>query len=1095
MKFTNRLFLVLFSFAAILFIACPTSDEPGQVLSMKVTDKNDSLLTFDSLIVTVHSKDGKYSQVVFHGVLRDPKQVASMPLDARVGNDYTVTIIGYRGGQIGVNKEVTFIGTGIQSKELPIHTDKPETVVVVPNLPEILVPADTSIAEGDSLRFRVSIHNTWTGPTTLTLKDAIFGAALDTVGRNPGDGYFTWRPSFDQGRAEPYAVTFVYASADKKVEKITRVKVLNINRPPKLVPILDQKVKENESLSFKVEASDPDHDSLTLTASSLPDGATFTAATFTWKPSVGQAGNYSVKFRAFDGLDSDQVSVLITVGNVDVPPPLTVDITSPANDTTVNFTPITILYTVNGTPLQKKFPLKDGKNRIRIDTTVLNRPGFDTIWITLDTIPPARPVVNGASPVRTRTPSWNWTSGGNGSKFFRFRLDNEDLSGAAPTTETIFVPSKDQDPGTHTLFVQERDAAGNWSLSGLRAVRIDTTRPAPPQVTVTPTSPTNNSLPTWNWIGSGDDLSGLFRYKLDTNDFQSGGTETRVAHFTPDKGLNEGAHALYVQQQDSAGNWSNSGSTVLLIDLTAPTKPKMIAAQSSPTNNPRPTWTISSGVGGMGSYRVRLDDSNLTVNTKSGSFNSFTPDSTLAHGPHTLYVQERDSAGNWSPIQSSGIMVDLIPPAVPVFDATPRSPLNGLLPSWTWKGGGGGMGTYRYKMDDSTLTQASDTLKSGLYKPSGVLKEGSHILYVQERDTAGNWSATSSRVLILSLRQIVGTAGFSPNPVFFTSMAVSKTGVPYVAYRDDANGGKATVMRFNGTAWEMVGTGGFSAGVAEYITLRISDDGVPYVAFQDKANGDKVSVMRFILDSWGYIGNAGFSPGATAYNTFVLSSTGVPYVAFYDGSQSGKMTVMRFGATSWETVGTAGFSTGTVMPDKISFGLSATDVPYVAFVNQVNWNKALTVMRLNGATWENVGTDGVPAPSAYNPSLAMSGEVPYVAFEDNSHGDQSTVMRFVASKWQNVGVATSISSGYMNSLVLSQTGIPYVAFQDAANGEKATVMRFNGNTWEAVGGLGITAGAMLYPSLALSPTGVPYLSCQDGANGNLLTVLKTSFDP
>ena len=127
MKKRTVLLLIILSLAGLFLIACPTTDEPGQVLSMKIDKDNDSLLTFDSLIVTVHSKDGTFSQDVFHGVLRNAGQVASMPLDARVGKEYTVSIVGFRGGKIAVNKEVTFIGSGAQSKDLPIQKDKPET--------------------------------------------------------------------------------------------------------------------------------------------------------------------------------------------------------------------------------------------------------------------------------------------------------------------------------------------------------------------------------------------------------------------------------------------------------------------------------------------------------------------------------------------------------------------------------------------------------------------------------------------------------------------------------------------------------------------------------------------------------------------------------------------------------------------------------------------------------------------------------------------------------------------------------------------------------------------------------------------------------
>jgi photosystem II stability/assembly factor-like uncharacterized protein len=648
MKLHLRILFGSLSVVALFLIACPTSDENGrQTLNMRIDKDNDSLLTFDSLIVTVHSKDGKFSQDVFHGVLRNPSQVQAMPLDPRVGEDYTITIVGYKGGKIGVNKEVTFIGDGSQSKDIPIKTDKPETVVVAPNLPELLVPSDTNITEGDSLRFRVSVKNPWTGVTTLTLKDAIPGATLDTVGRDPGDGYFTWQPSFEQGRAEPYAVTFAYASKIQMVEKITRVRVANLNRSPRLSAIPDQKVKENEVLTFKIEATDPDRDSLTLTAQGLPIGAAFSAGAFTWRPAEGQTGNYTVKFLAFDGADSDWVSVLITVGNVDEPLPITVEITSPAHDTMINYTPITIFYTVNGTPLQKKFDLKDGKNRIRIDTTVQNRTGFDTLLITLDTVPPAAPNVSGASPIRTRTPVWSWKSGGNGSGIYRYRLDSDDMSGSTPLALTAYTASKDLDEGPHILYVQERDTAGNWSASGKHVVRVDTTRPVPPSVRVSPTSPTNNPLPTWSWTSADDDLSGLYRYRLDTNDFSTGAIEFKTSSFMPDKALKEGAHTLYVQIQDSAGNWSKSGAQSIAIDLTPPAAPK-ISTMAAKTTNTKPTWTWKSDENGEAKfYRYRVDDADMTTAVLTTD-SAYSPSNPLSEGTHSIYVQERDSAGNWS---------------------------------------------------------------------------------------------------------------------------------------------------------------------------------------------------------------------------------------------------------------------------------------------------------------------------------------------------------------------------------------------------------------------------------------------------------------
>ncbi len=670
-----RLF-ALFALAALLLLACVTTDDQNHVLNMTIDKDNDSLLTYDSLVVKVTSKDSSFTQVVFHGKVTDPKQVLNMPLDSRVGQGYTISVVGYKGGKIGVNKLITMLGPDrFTSKDLPVLTNKSDTVksditkpdtvktdtvIPIPPAPVILAPTDSSVAEGDSLRFRVMVQNPWTGSTTLTLKDAPAGAVLDTIGRNPGDGYFSWKPDFAQGRKDAYAVTFVYASAVSRVEKITRIVVMNVNRPPKLLAIPDQRVKESATLTLKVEASDPDGDSLTLSASGLPSGATFTAGTFAWIPTVGQAGNYSVKFKAFDGKDSDLTSALITVGNVDVPPPVTVKITFPGRDTTVNFTPVAVLYTVNGTPLQKPYPLKDGRNRVLIDTTIQGRHAQDTVIITLDTVPPGKPVLFGASPVNTRTPTWAWTSGGGGVGAYRYRLDSEDMVSALLTSDTMYIAPKDLDPGTHTLYVQERDAVGNWSKSGSRTVRIDTTKPPAPTVAVQQSSPMNNPRPSWTWTVTGDDIAGVYRYKLDNTDFRTGATQTQTTNFTPAAGsaLEDGLHVLYVEQQDSAGNWSIPGSATVRIDMVPPNAPEVFTSEFH-TLNSKPLWQWrSGGNGGCGIFRFKIGDANLQSNSVMGTDTSYQPSVGFTVGTrHNLYVQERDSAGNWSEISSLKIQV------------------------------------------------------------------------------------------------------------------------------------------------------------------------------------------------------------------------------------------------------------------------------------------------------------------------------------------------------------------------------------------------------------------------------------------------------
>jgi enterochelin esterase-like enzyme len=81
-------------------------------------------------------------------------------------------------------------------------------------------------------------------------------------------------------------------------------------------------IDENTPLTFSVEATDPDGDELTYSASDLPAGASFDPATrtFFWRPGYTQAGEYPVTFTAVDGAKwyslSGTKQVTITVRDI-----------------------------------------------------------------------------------------------------------------------------------------------------------------------------------------------------------------------------------------------------------------------------------------------------------------------------------------------------------------------------------------------------------------------------------------------------------------------------------------------------------------------------------------------------------------------------------------------------------------------------------------------------------------------------------------------------------------------------------------------------------------------------------------------------------
>jgi len=109
--------------------------------------------------------------------------------------------------------------------------------------------------------------------------------------------------------------------------------------------------------------------------------------------------------------------------------------------------------------------------------------------------------------------------------------------------------------------------------------------------------------------------------------------------------------------------------------------------------------------------------------------------------------------------------------------------------------------------------------------------------------------------------QPVGAPGFWATNVFDTKLALDTSGTPYVAFRSydqAANGYKATVMRNNGTAWEVVGTPGFSAGGTQDPSLALDGAGTPYLAYSDYSYSSKVTVMRYNGTEWQPVGAPGF---------------------------------------------------------------------------------------------------------------------------------------------------------------------------------------------------------------------------------------------
>jgi hypothetical protein len=95
---------------------------------------------------------------------------------------------------------------------------------------------------------------------------------------------------------------------------------------------------------------------------------------------------------------------------------------------------------------------------------------------------------------------------------------------------------------------------------------------------------------------------------------------------------------------------------------------------------------------------------------------------------------------------------------------------------------------------------------------------------------------------------------------------------PYIAYQLYLGNRKAVVRRFDGTDWLPVGQWGFTPGAADYLSMIVDAQDVPWVVYRDGANGQRVSVMRYAQASESYCTPSVNSVGCLAQ----ISSSGAP---------------------------------------------------------------------------------------------------------------------------------------------------------------------------------------------------------------------------
>ncbi|WP_051916832.1 Ig-like domain-containing protein, partial [Serratia sp. Ag1] len=428
-------------------------------------------------------------------------------------------------------------------------------------------------------------------------------------------------------------------------------------------------------------------------------------------------------------------------------------------------------------------PLLEGQNQLTIvavdaagNRTTPSTPSYD---INVDITVPAQPaiisVVDNAEPhvgplqkgdvTNDSTPTLNGTAEA-GSKVTI--LDNGQAIGSVTADANgkwTFTPDAALKDGNHSLSITAADAAGNVSKpSGGFNIVVDTTAPdAPGEVIITdnvgdktgevkPGETTDDRSPTLSGKGEPGDLVTVI-----DNGKEIGSTvidENGNWTFTPSEPLENGDHNLSTTVTDPAGNVSEPGPGVnIVVDGTGVTvelgsvfdNVGTITGNLQPgdvTDDARPEL---SGSGKPGSVVTVQDGDTVlgstTVNT-NGKW-SFTPDTDLGEGNHSLTVTAEDAAGNSVTSPAFELKVDTLAPAQPV--------IGGAIDD---------VGDVRGPLSSGSVTDDANPTFNGTAEPGSIINvyDNGKLLGSVSTDNNGAWSFTPTTPLVEGDHSITTTA-------------------------------------------------------------------------------------------------------------------------------------------------------------------------------------------------------------------------------------------------------------------------------------------------------------------------------------------------
>jgi hypothetical protein len=353
-------------------------------------------------------------------------------------------------------------------------------------------------------------------------------------------------------------------------------------------------------------------------------------------------------------------------------------------------------------------------------------------WVVDRTAPPAPSITaKPSNPTSSTSASFSFSDSEAGVSF----LCN--LDGAAYATCASPVSYSNLALGSHSFFVEAKDAAGNVSTATSYTWQVV---PPTPTITAKPANPTNVTSASFSFT---DTLAGVtYVCALDTATF----TACASPQSYPGP-LAQGSHTFQVKAV-SGSSQSAAASYTWTIDTTPPPTPSIIYKPASLSNTTSPTFAFSDSESGV-SYLCKLDGGAYLACSNPVTYSG------LSQGSHSFSVEAKDAAGNVSaPTATYPWTIDSIPPPVPVLTYMPDDPNGDGIAAFDWTESESGT-TFQCSIENGKFTDCPPGEGHMARYILDVSNDGTHQFAVRAYDAAGNFGETGYSWKVLHAVNVV----------------------------------------------------------------------------------------------------------------------------------------------------------------------------------------------------------------------------------------------------------------------------------------------------------------------------------------------------